>query len=170
MNKARWMLTMVVLAAEAEGASCGDVIDAAERLSCYDRIAECISTHDPQERLACYDGVQAHASPDSSDAGPAAAERPAAPTSSTQGPFALPGKPAREPEPERLVARIVEVDEGPRGRTYLTLDNGQIWRELSDNRVRFESGDEVELRPGILGSVNLRIEGTSGYVKVRRVE
>jgi len=159
-------------AGEVQGASCSDTADSSERLACYDRLAGCVTTHDPDARLACYDAVQAPswAEPPSAGEETAAPSEPVTPPARADEAFPVPGKTRREDEPKHLLASIVEVDEDPRGLRYLTLDNGQIWRELSRSRVRFQPGARVEIRSGILGSVNLRIAGSSGYVKVRRVE
>ncbi|HEX7037180.1 MAG TPA: hypothetical protein VF210_15505 [Pseudomonadales bacterium] len=163
----------LLMVGPAYGAGCTAEADDDARLACFDRLAECVTQHDPERRLACYDAASARRA--AATPAPAAPARPAeAPvTRERRADEAFPVRGARDDEEraeERLVAEIVEVRSDPRGLHYLTLDNGQIWRELSKGRIRFEEGDRVEITPGILGSVNLKVEGRSGYVKVRRVE
>lgn len=169
-----WIFAVGLLTVSpAAGANCAAEADDEARLACFDRLAECVTQHDPQRRLACYDAAsprhaaaaKAPPAPGRSDVAPAARERRADEL------FPLPGASKDEARAEEgLAAEVVAVRTDARGLHYLTLDNGQIWRELSKGRIRFEAGDRVEITPGILGSVNLRVEGRSGYVKVRRVE
>lgn len=158
MTKLCWagVLVFLVAAGPAWAEGCRASANDAERLACYDRLAECVIHHDADERLACYDGrIDLQAVP--------------AVAVESDEVFPLPGASRREGA-EPLVAEVASVQRDPRGLQYLTLDNGQVWRELSNGRVRFAAGDRVELSRGALGSVNLRVEGRTGYVKVRRVE
>jgi hypothetical protein len=161
---------LAALSAAAETPYCADLADPEERLTCYDHLAECVTTHSADDRLACYDSAQVPRSSTARTETPAAEPAPP-PARTADEAFPLPNE-AREAQEESsaLVARIVKVEQGPRGYHYLTLDNGQVWRELTDGRMRFEPGDQVELSKGILGSVNLRLEDRTGYIKVRRVQ
>ena len=174
MRKAWSIVVGLILAGPAFAERCATLADDEARLACYDRVAGCLTTHDPTERLACYDAAR----PPPADVGTA----PAEPSDADRASVARQQRSADEicPVPgaadgeERaanaVTAEVVAVQVDPRGLHYLTLDNGQVWRELSKSRLRFQPGDRVELSRGVLGSVNLRVDGRSGYIKVRRVE
>ncbi len=71
---------------------------------------------------------------------------------------------------ETIEGVIVEVKSNARDIDYLWLDNGQVWRETGDSRVRFKAGRNVIIKEGALGSNNLTMEGIDRNVKVKRVQ
>lgn len=150
------MLWLLVVAGGAQAAPCANLGDHAARLACYDRAATCADVGDDDERLACYDQRAA------ADGTEAPAVREAFPV------YRQP--PPRDDAADRLTARVVAVTRDRRGRRFFELDNGQLWRELSEGRVAIDEGAEVEIRRGVLGSVNMSPAGSEAFVKVRRVE
>ena len=52
---------------------------------------------------------------------------------------------------------------------YVYLDNGQVWRETVRSRFRYESGLNVVITEGALGSTNLHADGMKKFAKVERV-
>jgi hypothetical protein len=74
------------------------------------------------------------------------------------------------PAEEIIEAVIVEVRTNVRDIDYLSLDNGQIWRETEDSLVRFRVGRKVTIKEGIFGSRNLTMEGIDRNAKVKRVK
>ena len=54
----------------------------------------------------------------------------------------------------------------------LTLDNGQIWREVKDNRLskRYNVGDFVEIESAFFGAHTLTIEAKRINVRVTQVD
>ena len=69
-----------------------------------------------------------------------------------------------------IEATIVQLESNPFKVDYLRLDNGQVWREISDSGLRFEVGDKIIITEGILGSFDLQVETSSRYVKVKRLK
>lgn len=84
---------------------------------------------------------------------------------------AEPAQPARL---EELRANVVAVALNPLGRFTVTLDNGQIWKQLDGDtgtaRFKNKGGDVVTISRGVLGSYNLVVEGRSALFKVKRVQ
>jgi hypothetical protein len=74
---------------------------------------------------------------------------------------------------DELRANVTAVAYNPLGRFTVTLDNGQIWKQLDGDsgtaRFKNKSGDIVTISRGVLGSYNLVVEGRSALFKVKRV-
>ena len=76
---------------------------------------------------------------------------------------------AQRPELAEVQARLVGIDLGMDGRSKLTLDNGQVWRQLSSGgELLIKTGDIVKLSRGVLGSYWLTAPSGRGC-KVRRI-
>ncbi|MEQ8486124.1 MAG: hypothetical protein RIB46_17330 [Pseudomonadales bacterium] len=158
-------LWLLAIAGGAQAAPCAGLGDDAARLACYDRAATCAAVGDDDERLGCYDRHAAAELPAAAESA-ATAEAPA-----TREPFPVYRQPPpRDDAADRLTARVVAVTRDRRGRRFFELDNGQLWRELSEGRVAIDEGADVEIRRGVLGSVNMSPAGSEAFVKVRRVE
>ena len=78
-------------------------------------------------------------------------------------------KSAQVKPPKELTAHIASVSRNPAGRSVLTLDNGQVWRQ-SETRSSFEAhaGEEVKITPGALGSFWLSTN-THNWTRVERL-
>jgi len=148
---------------------------------------DCGEIEDNSERLACYDAGNAEAS-----GAPAGQREPSAPADPQVLPVAPPAEgpagtgvgsaatiEAEKPEDfgakepidaprEYIEATIVEIAESA-DIHYLRLDNGQVWREVEDSRLRFKLGREVTITEGVMGSFDLKMEGQNKIVKVRRI-
>lgn len=114
------------------------------------------------------------------------AQAPASPAPATPTP-ATPPAAAEAPEPP-MVEIIARDDDGSvdavrmrivRTRTvgYNTtlfyMENGQVWRQLDDDRVRMPRGDDdvyAEIRRGAMDGYLLRINGRGRAIRVRRQE
>ncbi|MCZ6504073.1 MAG: hypothetical protein O6945_16365 [Gammaproteobacteria bacterium] len=70
---------------------------------------------------------------------------------------------------EYIEGTIVEALQNANQIDYMRLDNGQVWRENEDNRVRFKVGQTVRIEKGVLNTFNLRIDGVRKLIKVRRI-
>lgn len=92
---------------------------------------------------------------------------------SVPAPKATPGNP---PPPQRLdhfSAKVASVAFSGTGRFTVTLDNGQMWKQIDADTgtARFSKNgeDSVTISRGILGSYNLVVEGHAALFKVRRI-
>jgi hypothetical protein len=125
----------------------------------------CADIEEDEARLACYD-----AQSNGSAAAPAELEPPA-PSSQIAEESVSPERPK---DAETAVEAgssekfgIRESDDDPK--EYVRLDNGQVWREVTDSRMRFKEGRKVTITEGIMSSYDLRMEGYNKVVKVKRV-
>ncbi len=75
---------------------------------------------------------------------------------------------------EEISAHVASVSFNPYGRFTVTLDNGQVWRQIQADtgvaRFRRKGGDSVTISRGMLGSYNLTLAGTVQLFKVTRVQ
>lgn len=76
----------------------------------------------------------------------------------------------KKSKPSVIFATIVNVELNHRRIAYLTLDNGQVWREIARSGFMYRVGSDVTITKGILGSTNLSVDGMSKYVKAKRVK
>jgi hypothetical protein len=153
---------------------------------------QCADIHDDAERLACYDAEHRAArhvteAPPTAPPAPAVVETPppteappptkappakAPPDSEAAVPAEAPAEFGKREVPERppefIEASIEKVVEAG-GLDYLTLDNGQVWREIQDSHLRFRKGGKVTISEGVLNSYDLQLEGYNKITKVKRV-
>lgn len=110
----------------------------------------CRAEQDDAKRLACYDREV-----DRQGA-------PAAPALTPQERFGRTGAMSREEsdrkhqesrELDELVATVTEIWTRADGLMVLTLDNGQIWKQVRpDSLFRLRTGEQVKIQPAALGS------------------
>ena len=161
-----------------------------------DALEACRIIADDARRLACYDGIllpETAPQPSAIAETAAVPEPPAvpdpppvaqAPASASEdgnvvqrglgrlrGLFGRDEPPVEKPpELQSIDAQVVEVVKLARGNHRLTLEDGQVWREIEVKpRARYRVGDNVEIARGALGSYNLSNERTGHRIKVRRV-
>ena len=193
MNQSILVFLMSCLPGLAVAQTCADIQDDTERLACFDVTLSCTSIQSEIERLACWD--RARTSGDDLPSLPAE-ERQEVPVhpSSAQAQVLEPVdgsavdgdsgvvETVRADSPDKfgekkpldaprhyIEATIVEIKTSGLKIDYLRLDNGQVWRETEDSRMRFREGRKVTITEGILNSYDLQMEGYNKIVKVKRV-
>jgi len=89
----------------------------------------------------------------------------------TEGNFGLsPEKRDDEKDLVELHSTISKLREYVPGRYLITLENGQVWRQVVAERYRLEVGDKVRIYPSRWGkSFRLSAEGLKGFIQVERV-
>jgi len=92
-------------------------------------------------------------------------------------PGELPSAPSEIPEIDRMAreafqTRIVGEFEGWTGNTRFELENGMVWRQDERTRYRFQPIENpvVTIKPGLLGSWYLQVEGHKRTVRVERIK
>jgi hypothetical protein len=122
--------------------ACRSEQDDARRLSCYDREMDQL-TANPARSFGLSERQAQAARKDASSA----------------------------PRPvERVTATITSMQQRPYAGFVITLDNGQVWRQVSpDGEPRIKVGDPVTIEPALLGSFLLTTRGLNWSTKVHRV-
>jgi hypothetical protein len=164
-----WWLALAALTLAATGA------EARPRDDVMSRAFRCAAISDTRQWLDCYYGA---AQPVRAALGltpaPQAAARPlpVAPMPAQPG-FGIPAKAAPAMESDRVTARMTSYSFNRYGIFTVTLDNGQVWHQLSGDTndahwTKPASNYVVSITHGFFGSFNLSVKGLAGLYKVRR--
>jgi hypothetical protein len=159
------------------------ITDALAQDSLPSQLAGCLQINGMLQRLACYDRV-AHAvapAPRSvpaqrpvASAAPVMVAPPPLPTApSGLGSERLPRTASAAPKrAQELLAGVTGIAYDARGRFTITLDNGQVWRQLEgDTSVLSGSRiSTVRISRGALGSYDLNVVGRNASYRVSRLQ
>jgi hypothetical protein len=150
-----WLLLLSVAAtvAHAQASSADANAPAATPpVATPQEIARCAGRNDDAARLACYDGLF-RATPKTVEAG-----------------FGLERREARlDGALATIASPITAVERMRDGTVRVTLENGQVWRQVDGSRqALWRTGDRLLVERASLGSFLAAVEGSSRYVRVRR--
>jgi len=126
-------------------------------------LGQCVSIDDAKQRLACYDAIAGRVSTDeNAAAGPVITDDYGAEQLGT-------GSPDRKVEKPVLV-KVVSCSKDDRRRYYFQLENGQVWRQNDDDRLRFKdcNFNATIVRDGF--GYKLQVEGQKRRTRVKRVQ
>jgi hypothetical protein len=148
-------------------------------------IAKCADIVEAAERLKCFDAAVPHAKNALATPEPKAPEKSllewfgfARPSTSVSKPEDF-GKlsPRSGPVEEitEITATVLEFAKTQRNKAVFILDNGQVWRQLDADSTmvrdpRPDTKMKITIETGALGSYNLTIEGSKGLIKVSRLK
>jgi hypothetical protein len=185
----RFGIALVLLVAVSGGAqaqtldfgSCVRIEDLSARLACYDRAAGRGAPASPSapRDVAPPPPARAAAAPPAPLPAPApppvvAPADPVATFGATSRVDPLTAPKARkeaEPElPKQIEAKVTAVRARATGEQILTLDNGQVWEQTESRREpRYEVGDTIIIRRGMLGSFMVTLAKGSPTTRIRRI-
>jgi hypothetical protein len=85
---------------------------------------------------------------------------------------AIPGAPPAAVD--HVTARLTDYSVSDRGIVTVTLDNGEVWRQIDGDGPpprlnRPARTYVVTIKPGFLGAYNLTVGGQAGLYRVRRL-
>lgn len=152
-----------------------------------DKLDACNELTDADARLACYDAA-VDRSKQSTASGPAPANpQPAAPAQAepaktgagTLSQEDLFGKSGEEVERtvqeatgnapiDSLSATVSKLQRYSYDKVLITLDNGQVWKQIDGSSLRLRVGDAVEIERASLGSFMLKKQGSNRTMRVSR--
>jgi hypothetical protein len=72
-------------------------------------------------------------------------------------------------EIDQMEAQVSEVRKSATGKAVITLDNGQVWKQIDSSRLRLSSDDQVTIRRASLGSFMLYKTGSKSLMRVKRI-
>jgi hypothetical protein len=150
----------------AEVAKCADIVDAAERLGCFDaamaRVRSALAAPAPEapsKSLLEWFGFS----------------RPPQPvTKPEEFGKTAPEAPAAE-EINEISSPVLEFARTLHGKAVFILENGQVWRQIDSDTTAVPDPERgtrmtVKIERGFLGSYNLTIGGRNILVKVNRLK
>lgn len=156
--------------------------------SLQDELRVCRSLTDDQARLICYDAA-VDRSRKSSAGRPAPARAEPAPVAATAAGSAaavnqidredLFGKSGDEVQREveaaagaeqmdSLSATVTKLQKYTYDKVLITLDNGQVWKQVDSSSLRLRVGDAVDIERASLGSFMLKKKGSKRSMRVSR--
>lgn len=146
--------------------SCRVLGDTTARAQCYDRIVDGLPTAGPIAR------PQSVPTPAIT---PPAAPAPTAAANPTDrfGEKDLSMRqrvPENELPPDELRARVTTAKFDASGYATLTLENGQVWRQMEASSLRISKGNAVKIRSGTLGVFYLSLESGNRSFRVKRLK
>jgi hypothetical protein len=181
-----WSALCLASDAPAGLLACRNISDAAARLACFDREAAGLAPAPtasvaalpvPPPSSAPAASASVAATPLASAPAASTAVRPA-PVLDPQQQFGLPERAVaakevaagtRSADATKVEAHLVEIAPAVDGRALFTLDNGQVWRQLSsEGDLLAKQGDAVTISRGLLGSYWLALKSKRGC-KVTRL-
>lgn len=140
-----------------------------QRLACYDRVAHGISPRNVPAQRPAASAPMAYVPPVASAAAPIPATAPAPGLGSERLPRQA-SAPSRRPQ--ELLAGVASLRYDARGRFTITLDNGQVWRQLEGDTAVLTGAriSEVRISHGALGSYDLNVVGRNATYRVTRLQ
>lgn len=72
---------------------------------------------------------------------------------------------------QSISANVVEWGRNPRGKYFVVLDNGHVWRQTDEGRVPLRNNREnsVTIRRGRLGAFFLKVDGVPAEFRFERI-
>ena len=176
MNKSFIAVFLLILGATAVQAqntlpgqltACLQITGMLQRLACYDRVAHALGPV-PAPRTASLPRPAVGAAPAA-----AALVPPVAAAPSGLGSERLPRTASLAPKrPQEMISSVASVSYDARGRFTITLDNGQVWRQLEGDTTVLTGSkiSMVRISRGALGSYDLNIVGRNATYRVSRLQ
>jgi hypothetical protein len=147
---------------------CLEIPGVLQRLACYDRVAHSVAPASGARTsgVATERPVLSAAPPLAYAAPPIATVPPATGLGSERLPRAKSARRASE-----MVAGVAGISYDARGRFTVTLDNGQVWRQLEGDTGVLQAAriSTVRISRGALGSYDLNVEGRNATYRVLRL-
>jgi hypothetical protein len=157
------LLPQFVSAKETSLFECRKIKDIETRVACYDAIVDLlfpVATTDSQDSEVSVNTAKASTVPNSNSLfGKNAAET----NRIVEETLAI-------KKIDQLTATVTAVTKNTYKKLTITLDNGQVWRQLDNDPLPLKKGETVVIRSARLGSFLLQKESGSGSIRVSRLD
>jgi hypothetical protein len=153
----------------AQLTSCLAITGLLQRLACYDRVAHSVSPvpHNVPAQRPVAQAPVANAAPPVAYAAPPVAAAPPSGLGSERLPRTASVRRASE-----MVAAVASISYDARGHFTVTLDNGQVWRQIEGDTGQLQGtrNSAVRISRGALGSYDLNVMGRNATYRVLRLQ
>jgi len=146
------LFTQPALSAEEALVKCRQVEEIAERVVCYDNIVDTRFPAEPPEVTRAEVVPDAQSLFGTTDA---EAKRIVEATLAIE-------------ELDEIEATVTDVRKSANNKLMVTLNNGQIWHQLDNQRMPLKSGEAVIVRKASLSSFRMEKQSGSRRIRVRR--
>ena len=145
------------------------------------KLLSCSAIDAPLERLACFDKIVTGLSTSVTAPGPAAEAMqeplPVATASQLESTDSAAGNQQfgqehweSQREGMQLEARVSAAYKNAYGKWVVTLDNGQVWKQLRSETIRISVDDNVLIERGLMNSFFFRLNDNDRQIKFSRVK
>jgi hypothetical protein len=130
-------------------------------------LTECVELESPEARFACYEARRSAVLEERERA--AAAPAPAEEAAETDAGHADSSAPTGADAKAEVLATITALRQTVPNSYVITLDNGQVWRQMQPKWYPLRVGHQVRIRSTQWGgSYRLSLVGMSGFIQVER--
>jgi hypothetical protein len=147
-----------------------------------DELRVCRDLPDDDARLICYDAAvdrsrqSTYSSPAPASENPPAAATAATGTLTQEDRFGKTGDEVERTVEEAtgseridsLSATVTRLQQYAYDKVLITLDNGQVWKQVDASSLRLRVGDAIDIERASLGSFMLRKQGSKRSMRVAR--
>ncbi len=71
---------------------------------------------------------------------------------------------------DAIEATVARIERTPYGKLMLSLDNGQVWRQIDSARLPLDKGEMISIQRAGLGSFLLEKSSGSRTIRVKRID
>ncbi|MEI5639933.1 MULTISPECIES: hypothetical protein [unclassified Pseudoalteromonas] len=145
--------------------ACAMVENDLKRLMCYDNVMANKPASQGNQKMAKQPGKPAHAM------NKAQSNNKPEKSASITSEFGLEHKiEAESRKIDEISAKLVKVERSARKRAFFTLDNGQVWKQVSAESFFADPGDTLVIKRASFGSFLMKKEGSNRSTRVKRVD
>lgn len=132
-------------------------------------IKACISIESDVKRLECYDRASGRSKNEDSFQEPVSAATDESSVVHEPAPAPLPEPFQRSRKSENLEARVIRCGKNALGKNLYYLDNGQVWKQVSDKRVSVKECDFGVLITKDMFGFKMQREGEDAKIRISRI-
>lgn len=149
--------------------ACAEVAADDERLACFDRATAELRSDEEEGAVAVVTSEQLETAAEESFGRPGGADLAAV------APKVAAASEARAKSiaeaPDELKMTVVKIEEQRDGKIWLTMENGQVWRQTTGGRARYRGNGpwQAEVWEGAIGGYRLKLDD-GRPIRVTRVE
>ncbi len=139
--------------------ACADETADAARLACFDAAVAALRTDEEEGEVAVVTSERIEQVAAESFGRPGGADLAAVAPRVAAASAARAESIAESPDEVRLT--VVKIDEQRDGKIWLTMENGQVWRQTTGGRARYRGNGpwQAEITAGAVGGYRLKLDG-----------